>query len=118
MPIDEPISSALDGLDILAEMDAWRAAHPTATLAEIETALDERLSALRRHLLTETVSKSPQADWSSRPPDLRPTCPTCAVPLQPRGKRTRQLRTTGGDVTLNRTYGRCPICGAGVFPPG
>ena len=117
MLTDEPPSSPPDGLTILAEMDAWRAAHPTATLAEIETALDERLSALRRRLLTETVSKSPQADWSTRPPAQRPTCPTCGVPLQPRGKRTRQLRTSGGDVTLNRTYGRCPVCGAGVFPP-
>jgi hypothetical protein len=104
-------------LEILAEMEAWRAAHPTATLAEIETALDERLSALRRHLLSDTVTKSPQADWSNRPPDQRPTCPTCGVPLQPRGKRKRQLRTSGGEIAFNRTYGVCPVCGAGVFPP-
>jgi hypothetical protein len=73
MSNDELPPSAPDGLDILAEMDAWRAAHPTATLAEIEAALDERLSALRRQMLTSAVSKSPPADWSSRAPEERPT---------------------------------------------
>jgi predicted RNA-binding Zn-ribbon protein involved in translation (DUF1610 family) len=117
MSTDEPPALAPDGLEILADMDAWRAAHPTATLAEIEAALDERLAALRRRMLTDTVAKSPQADWSARSPAARPTCPTCGVALHPRGKRTRQLRTAGGDITLNRTYGVCPACGAGFFPP-
>lgn len=117
MSTDEPPLAPPDGLDILAEMDAWRAAHPTATLAEIEAALDERLHALRRQMLTSAVAKSPQADWSARPPDDRPTCPTCGVPLQPRGKRARQLRTAGGDITVERTYGVCPVCQTGVFPP-
>jgi RNase P subunit RPR2 len=117
MAPDAPTPPPPDGLDILADMAAWRAAHPTATLAEIESALDERLAALRRRMLTDTIATSPQADWSARPPDTRPTCPTCGVPLRPRGKRTRQLRTAGGDITLDRTYGVCPACGAGLFPP-
>lgn len=115
MPTDEPTPPA--GLDILAEMDAWRAAHPTATLAEIEAALDERLSALRRQMLTDTVAKSAKATWSEQPAPERPLCPTCGVPLKPRGTRTRQLRTAGGDISLDRTYGVCPVCGQGVFPP-
>jgi hypothetical protein len=117
MPSDELTPPVTTGLDILAEMDAWRTAHPTATLAEIEAALDERLSALRRQMLTDTLAKSPQADWSARASDERPRCPTCGVPLQPRGKRTRMLRSAGGDITLDRTYGVCPKCGQGVFPP-
>ncbi len=117
MPTDPPPPPSPDGLDILAEMDAWRAAHPTATLAEIEAALDERLAALRRRMLTDSVAASAQADWSARPEAERPTCPSCGVPLRPRGKRTRQLRSAGGDITIERTYGVCPACGAGLFPP-
>jgi hypothetical protein len=117
MQTDESLTPSAGGLDILAEMQAWRAAHPTATLAEIEAALDQRLATLRRQMLTDSVAKSPQADWSSRPVEARPRCPSCDVPLQPRGKRTRHLRTAGGDLSLERTYGICPACGAGVFPP-
>lgn len=108
---------ATDGMAIMAEMDAWRAAHPTATLAEIEAALDDRLAAMRRQLLATSIAASPQADWSARPPNQRPVCPTCGVPLHPRGKRQRQVRAAGGDITLDRTYGVCPQCGDGVFPP-
>ena len=115
MPNDPASSDA--GLDILAEMDAWRAAHPTATLAEIEAALDERLAALRRRMLADTVAKSPSTDWSATSPDARPRCPSCDVALQPRGKRKRHLRTAGGTITLDRTYGICPVCGEGLFPP-
>lgn len=118
MPADSPPPPAPDGLDVLADMAAWRTAHPTATLAEMETALDERLMALRRRMLTETVAASPQADGSQRPPDERPVCPTGDVPLQPRGTRTRQVRSAGGDVPITRTSGVCPPCGTGVFPPG
>ncbi len=117
IPTDPPSPPSPDGLDILAEMDAWRAAHLTATLAEIEAALDERLAALCRRMLTASVAASAQADWSARPEAERPTCPSCGVPLRPRGKRTRPLRSAGGDITIERTYGVCPACGAGLFPP-
>lgn len=117
MPSDELTTPPPDGLDILAEMEDWRAAHPSATLIEIETALDERLSALRRRLLADTVAKSPQATWSDLPSTQRPVCPSCRVPLQPRGKRSRLLRSAGGEITIERTYGICPLCGQGVFPP-
>jgi RNase P subunit RPR2 len=110
-------SAPPDGLDIVTDMDAWRAAHPTATLAEIEAALDERLMALRRRMLTDTIAQSDQATWSERPPADRPVCPTCGVPLQPRGNRKRQIRSAGGDVPIDRTYGVCPACGGGLFPP-
>lgn len=118
MASDDPSAPPPARLDILAEMDVWRAAHPTATLAEIEAALDERLSALRRQMLSDTIAKSPHADWSQIPPNHRPKCPTCGISLQPRGKRRRHLRTAGGDLTLERTYGVCPHCGSGLFPPG
>ena len=106
-----------NGSDILADMDAWRAAHPTATLAEIEAALDQRLMALRRQMLTDTIAQSDQANWTQRPPADRPVCPSCGVPLQSRGTRKRTLRSAGGSVPIERTYAVCPACGAGLFPP-
>lgn len=117
MTSNEPAVSAPNGLNILAAMDEWRQAHPTATLAEIEAALDERLSVLRRQMLQDTLTKSAQLDWSAKPPHERPTCSTCGVPLQPRGKRPRHLRAAGGDSAFERTYGVCPVCKQGVFPP-
>ena len=46
-------------------------------------------------------------------------CPTCVVSLQTRGKHKRTLQGNGGEnVTLSRTYGTCPRCGEGLFPPG
>ena len=117
MLADDVSACAPEGLDILAEMDAWRATHPTATITEIEAALDERLSTLRRHLLSDTITKSLLSDWSELPPEQRPLCPTCGVSLQPRGKRRRHLRSAGGDLTFERTYGICPRCSSGLFPP-
>jgi hypothetical protein len=117
MSTDDQSPSAPEGLAILAEMDAWRATHPTATLTEIEAALDDRLSALRRQLLSHTIAKSPLSEWSELPPEQRPLCPSCAVPLQPRGQRRRHLHSAGGELTLDRTYGICPRCGSGLFPP-
>jgi hypothetical protein len=41
-------------------------------------------------------------------------------PLPPgqRGKRARQLKTQGGQqITLARSYGLCPTCKKGLFPP-
>jgi len=110
-------SSQPSGLDIVTDMAAWRSAHPHATLAEIEAALDDRLAALRNHLLSETVTASPLTNWSTAPAAQRPTCPHCGATLRPRGKRKRQLKTQGGVLVFERTYGVCPKCGAGVFPP-
>ncbi len=117
MPADDPPPPPPAHFDILAEMDAWRATHPSATLTEIEAVLDERLSALRRQMLQDTITKSPHADWSQLPLEQRPNCPSCGVPLQPRGKRRRHLRSAGGDLAFERTYGICPLCGTGLFPP-
>lgn len=104
-------------LDVPAAMDTWRQAHPSATLTEIEAALDEHLMLLRHQLLQRAVSQSTQADWSKRAARERPVCPTCTESLHPRGTRSRQLQTIGGTLTITRTYGVCPVCEMGIFPP-
>ena len=111
------VPTSPSGLDIVTDMAAWRSSHPHATLAEIEAALDARLATLRTHLLSETVAASALTDWNTTPVAERPTCPHCGASLRPRGKRARHLRTQGGELTFERTYGVCPKCGAGVFPP-
>lgn len=104
--------------EVISGMIEWREQHPRATFREIEIALDERLSQLRAKMLQDTALASSQTDWSKRPKAQRPTCPECGTPLASRGKHTRHLQTDGGhEVALERTYGTCPKCGSGIFPP-
>ena len=108
-----------DEMMILTGMMDWRQQHPKATLREIEEAIDERLAKLRAQMLEDAVHMSERAEWSQDPQEQRPRCEHCGMPLLARGKQTRFLQTNGGqDVKLERTYGTCPQCGQGVFPPG
>src|ERR1700704_3946600 len=105
-------------LMLLTGMKEWRQQHPRATLREIEEAMDERLAKLRAGMLEDLVKMSPQADWSQGPQEQRPRCERCGEPLESRGKRRRWLQTSGGQqVQLDRSYGTCPQCGQGLFPP-
>lgn len=105
--------------DMLSGVYAWRLQHPTATLTEIETAIDERLTRLRTKMLQDAALATPAADWAAAPPAARPLCPHCQTPLQPRGKQSRTLQTHGGrDLVFERSYGVCPACETGLFPPG
>ena len=97
----------------------WRAAHPTATLSEIEEALDERLHALRARVLADLALASAAAEVSAAAHAERPRCGRCGEVLQARGRSERKLLTQGGaEVRLRRSYVACPECGDGTFPPG
>lgn len=101
------------------EMEGWRQAHPRATLQEIEEELDARLSGLRAHMLADLAHESAKREWRGQPEAHRPHCPQCDRPLQARGQQERRLLTQGGkEVRLSRSYGTCPHCGGGFFPPG
>ena len=107
------------GLQDVLGMTQWRKAHPRATWAEIEAAVDEQINQLRAQLIQDLVLLGQEKDWRELPEEERPTCPTCGTPLWERGEQTRYLQTTGGEaVKLTRTYGTCPTCGVGFFPPG
>ena len=73
-----------------------RLGHPTATLDEIEAAVDERLHGLR----------------------ARSACPAFGTAMQGAGTEVWRL-TTAGDrpLELRRTRLRCPSCGVGRPPP-
>jgi hypothetical protein len=100
--------------EVYSGLADWRAAHPRATLAEIETAVEERLAGLRARLVERAALASAAADLSDGS-----ACPTCGGAVQARGKRKRRLTLPGDQpVDLERTYAGCPRCGTGFFPPG
>jgi ribosomal protein S27AE len=104
--------------DIMTGMREWRAQHPKATLREMETELDARLGRMRARMLEDMALASASADWADTAAGQHPTCPDCGHVLHRRGTDTRTLQTHGGQtLTLERRYGTCPACGAGLFPP-
>ena len=108
-----------DAAAVWSGLADWRAAHPKATLSEIEAALDERLDRLRARLLAELALASAAADVREASAAERPRCARCGVALRARGQSERTLLTEGGaEVPLRRTYVACPRCGDGSFPPG
>lgn len=116
-PINEPLWQHLSA-QITHEMREWRLAHPKATLREIEIELDARLSRMRARLLEDLALTSTTASWTQIPVAEHPRCPHCTTPLDDSGGKRRTLQTHGGqELELTRSYGVCPACGAGLFPP-
>jgi len=116
-PIDEQVWHRLTA-EIMSGMREWRVAHPKATLREMEQELDRRWVRVRAQMLADMALASVAADWTATPAGQHPTCPDCGQPLHLRGADTRTLQTHGGqDIILERQYGSCPACGAGLFPP-
>ena len=116
-PINEPLWHQLS-VEITREMREWRLAHPKATLRQIETELDMRLSRLRSRLLEDLALTSTTACWAETAALQQPLCPHCDTPLDHAGAKTGTLQTHGGqELELERSYGICPACGAGLFPP-
>jgi ribosomal protein S27AE len=111
LPRDRWLTEAADRF---ATLDAWRQAHPQATWSEIEAAVEAQLGPLRATLLQDTAMASAAAALSGE----RPACPACGERLQAAGTRRRRLRGEQDvPIALERTYARCPACGAGLFPP-
>ena len=116
----EPIDARWRALteEVALGMRAWRAAHPRATLREIERALDERWATARAQLLEEVALASQDAQVAGADPATRPRCPDCDTVLVSGGQQTRTLTVHGDQpLHLTRDYARCPACGAGLFPP-
>jgi hypothetical protein len=99
-------------------MREWRLQHPDATLTEIEQALDERWYRVRARMLHDLALQREVANWQANAAADRPTCPDCGTLLVRRGRQPRTLKTHGGQhLTLTRSYGYCPKCKKGHFPP-
>lgn len=104
--------------EIFTDMKAWRLAHPKASFREIEQAIRARTTRLEAQMLQDTAQASTSREWSGKEEEDRPLCPVCGTALQSRGKQSRNLQGAGGQtVKLQRSYGTCPICEVGLFPP-
>jgi hypothetical protein len=104
--------------EVRAGVKQWRLEHPKATLSEIEQALDERLARLRARMLEDLALASAAADLSGEVEQPRAVCPDCGSALESRGQQFRQLRTHADQpIALWRSYGVCPTCQVGFFPP-
>lgn len=100
---------------VLGGYKAWRLAHPQATLAELEAALDERWAVARARLLADAALASDVADLRQG----AGPCPQCGAGLATRGAETRTLTTTHEQpVPPRRRAAVCAACGAALFPPG
>jgi hypothetical protein len=112
----EPTWDALS-YEILSGMREWRLLHPDATITEIEQALDQRWYRLRARMLEGLALEREAANWQANAA-ARPICPDCGRALIRRGRQPRHLKTHGNhDLTLTRSYGYCPTCKRGHFPP-
>ena len=104
--------------EVLSGMTEWRLQHPKATLRQIEGALDERLGKMRARMLQDAALASAAADIKTAQASERPVCATCGSRLVERAVTARELVTQHNQVLkLERSYGVCPTCGAGRFPP-
>ena len=100
--------------EVMTGMKEWRLQHPTATLSEIEEALDERLSGMRARMLEDLALASAARNLSQGQIE----CSNCGGTLESSGRRVRRLKTHHNqEIKLSRAYGVCPKCGASFFPP-
>lgn len=105
--------------EVQAALRDWRREHPKATMLEIELEAERQLARLRARMVADVAQHSDAACFADRPPEERPGCPGCQVPVQPRGTKERGLRVHGnGEVRLEREHASCPRCGRAFFPSG
>jgi hypothetical protein len=76
-------------LEILTDSKEWRRAHPRATSVQREDEMHKRLMPLEARLREGAVEESPSREWARGSEQEAVFCPTCATPLQARGKHKR-----------------------------
>ena len=104
---------------VMLEIREWREQHPRANITEIEEAVDGLWSRARARILQDVALASDAKDIRSQSGDSRSLCPECGRKLERRGQKVRKLFTHHDQlIELKRSYGVCPACGTGIFPPG
>jgi hypothetical protein len=106
---------------VMTGMKEWRLQHPRASLREIEQALDEKLSGVRARMLEDIALSSRAArlgerDEADGESASGARCPKCGRPLESRGEQSL-VTNHNQEITLTLSYGYCPACAAGLFPP-
>lgn len=92
---------------------AWQAAHPRATMEELEVEilqLRQEFGAQLARILLE------HREAAHAVPGLR--CAQCGREMQYKGDKPLHPATTLGDLAFERSYYYCSECDQGVFPPG
>jgi predicted RNA-binding Zn-ribbon protein involved in translation (DUF1610 family) len=103
--------------EVLSGVKEWRLQHPKASLAEIEKVMDERWAVARARLIQDMALASEATKFLEA--QEASLCPECGTKLVSRGQHQRKLVTQHNqEVHLQRSYGSCPSCGKGFFPPG
>jgi hypothetical protein len=102
--------------DILSGLTEWRQQHLKATFSEIERETMKRMGQLQGRMMQELAMASRASDWEG---EEAPVCAECGAKMSKRGEQERHLQAQGGgEVVLKRAYAVCPVCEAGIFPPG
>jgi hypothetical protein len=91
--------------------------NPTATLTEIENAVDDELSVARIELIEELALQARSRDLREIPLAERLKCPECGRPVVANGKQSRTL-TTNHDkhIDLERSKAYCKYCEVSFSP--
>ncbi len=109
--LDARLRAAAD--EMITEVKAWQAAHPEATLSEIET----ELLKVRQRASEQMGSALVEAQPSRRPKE-KPVCPTCGRKMRFKDGMETGVQTQVGVIRYRRGYYYCPHCKSGLFPPG
>jgi hypothetical protein len=96
----------------------WREENLTATLTEIENAVDNELAVARVQLIEELALQSRSRNLQEIPMAERPKCPECGRPVLANGKQRRTLTTNNNKrIRLERSKAYCKHCQVSFFPP-
>ena len=115
--VESDWSQAAEG--VMLEIKNWREEHPRATLTEIETAVDGLWAKARAWILQDVALASEAKNINLESGDSCSRCSECGGQLESRGEKVRKLSTSHDQrIELRRSYGVCPACGTGIFPPG
>ena len=101
------------GVEISQKAVAWQAAHPRATMEEME----EELLQLRAEF-SQQLARVLLEHREAATPVPGPRCPQCGKEMQYKGAKATHPPTTLGDLTYERGYYYCSECDQGIFPPG
>jgi len=80
------------------------------SLDEMEEMVAEVGARLQRAMLAAAVEQ--------RQPGGRMVCKECGTWMENKGLKGRKLKTSLGEVEMERERWACPTCGASVFRPG
>lgn len=96
------------------ELDRWEAAHPEASMREIEQRVEQAMAQLGVQVMADLAMGR---ETRLRQAEVR--CPKCGSPVIRRGTRPRKLKGAHDEaVVLTRGYVTCTQCGHGFFPSG